>query len=306
MNYFLQPSTDYPSLLHLYRELTGLENRTHDYYETRFRQRGESTFFLTAFIMSDSKRVGLVEFGKYFLADSPDSAHLSIFINPEAWDARGFHDLISRIEQTLRENRFHRVVTSVFDVSYRDEFLTHGFALAHEYVESEYPLMALLAEPYPSLPEGFFIKSFADLKKAHQEETFEFVFDCVRNVLCDIPGQESFAKEMVVQTLKDAWQGSHFNPDGCLFLMNSNEVIGVHNIVSFSQNAATSGVTGIVPAYRRKGLMRYLKRHGMIWAAKRGFVLFRSDNEINNPMLTLNQQLGFREIRRHYELTKQL
>jgi GNAT superfamily N-acetyltransferase len=62
---------------------------------------------------------------------------------------------------------------------------------------------------------------------------------------------------------------------------------------------AATGLTGVSREHRRKGLARAMKLHAAHWAREQGITEIWADNEADNPMLKLNEQIGFR---RHHEL----
>ena len=57
----------------------------------------------------------------------------------------------------------------------------------------------------------------------------------------------------------------------------------------------STGFTGVLRDYRRRGLATALKAHTIEFAQAAGYQTIRTGNEENNPMLILNKQLGFTE-----------
>lgn len=55
-----------------------------------------------------------------------------------------------------------------------------------------------------------------------------------------------------------------------------------------------TGLTGVARAYRRKGIATAIKVHAISQAKADGIEIIDTDNDENNPMLTLNVQLGFK------------
>jgi len=307
MTYLLEPTSEYPQLLRIYRSIRSAGDRADDYFETRSRQRGSDAFFEAFFIKNgDAQVVGLLELGRDFLLRGDQSAHLSMIVAPEYWKADDVFVLLTSAEERLRNAGFSKVFTSASDIEQRDAFLRRQFSLDLEIVETRLDLSHLKEKRYRPLPDGFSIRSFAELGAELGTQRYQFVLETVRAVLRDTPGQSAQAESLTAAQLQKAWQGTHFNEESCFFLVDSGQVVGVHNIVSFSKGAVTAGVTGIIPTYRRRGLMRCLKEHALVWAARNGFDVFVSQNEMNNPMLQLNLQLGFSEVRRSFELSKDL
>lgn len=68
----------------------------------------------------------------------------------------------------------------------------------------------------------------------------------------------------------------------------------------------STGFTGVLRDYRRRGLATALKAHTIQFAQAEGYHTIRTGNEENNPMLTLNKKLGFKEHTASLAFEKQL
>lgn len=68
----------------------------------------------------------------------------------------------------------------------------------------------------------------------------------------------------------------------------------------------STGFTGVVRGYRRRGLATALKALTAEYAQKAGCHTIRTGNEENNPMLTLNKKLGFTELTANLAFEKRL
>lgn len=54
------------------------------------------------------------------------------------------------------------------------------------------------------------------------------------------------------------------------------------------------GYTGVLPAYRNRGIARAMKLYVLRWAKAEGFTLVRSFSDSRNePMIRVNLHLGF-------------
>jgi GNAT superfamily N-acetyltransferase len=69
---------------------------------------------------------------------------------------------------------------------------------------------------------------------------------------------------------------------------------------------ASTGFTGILRDYRRRGLATALKAQSIAYAQAAGYQGIRTGNEENNPMLALNKKLGFVEITARLAFEKRL
>jgi GNAT superfamily N-acetyltransferase len=68
----------------------------------------------------------------------------------------------------------------------------------------------------------------------------------------------------------------------------------------------STGFTGVLGDYRRRGLATALKAHTIQFAQAAGYHTIRTGNEENNPMLTLNKKLGFTELTASLAFEKQV
>lgn len=67
----------------------------------------------------------------------------------------------------------------------------------------------------------------------------------------------------------------------------------VVNIMPTRPDTLYAGITGVVPGHRRRKIATMLKVWGVKYAQEQGYQYIYTDNEEDNPMYTLNLQLGF-------------
>jgi hypothetical protein len=67
----------------------------------------------------------------------------------------------------------------------------------------------------------------------------------------------------------------------------------VVNIMPARPDTLYAGITGIVPGHRRRKIATILKVCGVKFAQEQGYQYIYTDNKEDNPMFTLNLQLGF-------------
>ena len=63
-----------------------------------------------------------------------------------------------------------------------------------------------------------------------------------------------------------------------------------------SRENISTGLTGVLPEYRRQGLCSAVKIHALWDLKKKGFKKVFTGNEENNPMFQINLMLGFKKI----------
>jgi hypothetical protein len=306
MNFEIEVSNNHVELLALYLSLTGKQDRSSDYYEIKARQQGPEAFFQNAFIKQDGAHIGIAEFGINTHNNSSELALLWMALNPKFHDSHKVKNLISHIENVLTSREFKKVSTITSDPFIKSCFIELGYHLDAEMVETSHELQSFKSHDVPLWKEGYQLRSFSQLFADQGDDIYKNLLKFIQNILIDTPGQEIQARNLQAGFIKESWNGSHFMKEGCFILEHQGIPVGIHNLVSFTKNEVTAGLTGILRPYRRQGFMTQLKTHAMIWAAQNGFTQYRSSNESNNPMLTLNLKLGFREISRAFEFSKQL
>jgi mycothiol synthase len=70
---------------------------------------------------------------------------------------------------------------------------------------------------------------------------------------------------------------------------------------------AATGYTGVLRAYRGRGVATALKVAAVQWARARGMAYIYTGNDLTNaPMLAINSQLGFEPLPASAQLVKHL
>jgi len=87
--------------------------------------------------------------------------------------------------------------------------------------------------------------------------------------------------------------------EGCMVALSGDRFIGVCTLLKepADDSVLTTDVTGVDPAFRRKGVATALKLHGIEFAKRAGYARIRTYNEsTNRAMLSINERLGFRKL----------
>ncbi len=87
----------------------------------------------------------------------------------------------------------------------------------------------------------------------------------------------------------------HFLPDAHFIALMDDDIAGVSQLYGSARAGTLQvGLTGVIAAYRRRGIAFALKLEAIRYAQLHGFAVIRANNHVvNQPMLTINRSLGF-------------
>lgn len=290
--------SDYVELIDVHHRITG-NPRNQDHYDVLNNFQCFKESFKSYIIKSDERIIGYFTFSIFHLEENPNKYVVEIILSDTDIVDLVLEKLISELKKTSCEEVLFFCCEKTILLKEAVEKL--GDIEVMTQVESQFDLYnqeIIKTE----LTAGYEIKSFKDIKNEMGDASFEFVFQIVKESLSDIPGCSDQAEKLTPTKLKTSWQGQHFIEDASFFILYENKPIAIHNIVSRNEGDVEAGVTGVARHHRRKGLMRALKLRGMKWAKENGYKNFNSSNEKDNPMLTLNYELGFKKIQESYSL----
>jgi len=129
----------------------------------------------------------------------------------------------------------------------------------------------------------------------HDPDWQHFIHDLDWSLMQYVPHHEPRSKTPFDQFVKEELQHPNFMPDGYFIAYDGDQPVGMTNFVKRGGTVERLGtsVTGVNPAYRRRGIATALKVTSIIFAQQLGTKIIITDNEENNPMYLLNLQLGF-------------
>ncbi|HEX9494851.1 MAG TPA: GNAT family N-acetyltransferase [Candidatus Limnocylindria bacterium] len=83
-------------------------------------------------------------------------------------------------------------------------------------------------------------------------------------------------------------------PDAHFIALDGSRYVGVCSLLRESDDTLRIGLTGVLPAYRRRGIARLLKLRAHAWARAHGFSeIHTTTTKANAAMLALNDALGY-------------
>ena len=81
----------------------------------------------------------------------------------------------------------------------------------------------------------------------------------------------------------------------CSFVaLSEGAVIGYATLVDDGEGVGLHAMTGVLPAWRRRGIALALKQAQIDAARARGLRSLRTSNAMDNPMRLVNEHLGYR------------
>lgn len=114
-------------------------------------------------------------------------------------------------------------------------------------------------------------------------------------LLQDMPYGEAQTLIPLEQFIGDTLNNPDFLPEACFIARQGEEWIGYSNLLR-GDGFFVIQMTGVLAAWRGRGLATLLKLKGIHYALDHGGHELRTENdEINGAMLAINRKLGFRE-----------
>jgi GNAT superfamily N-acetyltransferase len=142
--------------------------------------------------------------------------------------------------------------------------------------------------------EGIEIVSLRDLQRRNTgwEHQVHRLYELIRK---DMPSAEPYVERPFSEFKRSHLSGPTFDSDGWFVALDGEKYVGMsmawRNQVE--SDRADSGLTGVIRAYRRRGIATALKVHVIGHIRRMGMKTIVTFNEEGNPMYELNLSLGF-------------
>jgi GNAT superfamily N-acetyltransferase len=122
----------------------------------------------------------------------------------------------------------------------------------------------------------------------------------------DVPGESTFDAIGYDVWLRDVWKSPAFASGLSVAAVAGDEVAAL-TMASVDVNRLWTDMTGTVPAHRGRGLAKLVKAETLRRSAEAGVTAaFTANDELNQPMLTVNAWLGYRRVATHTGLLRTL
>lgn len=173
-----------------------------------------------------------------------------------------------------------------------------GFAEAKRTWVSDLDLGALDFAPYDGQPErveaqGIRLCTLPKLQgTAGWDERLLALYNAIQR---DVPDIDEAAL-VTIEQFRSIYLGSgSFLPEGHFIALDGDRWVGLSSLWKGGEaDLLNTGLTGVLPAYRRRGIALALKLRSLLWAKGLGIDRIRTNNaSTNQGMLAINDRLGF-------------
>jgi GNAT superfamily N-acetyltransferase len=186
-----------------------------------------------------------------------------------------------------------------------------GYAVERHIFESTLSVAGFDERPFLAALEaaeakGIRFFSLADV--GDTREARERLWALERTVALDVPGgSEASIRPFDVWEQQVAHSG-HYLAEGQLIAAHDDEWIGMAALLDYPENETMyHGITGVLPAWRGRGVATALKALTIRLARARGVKILRTNNDAENaPMLAVNRKLGYQPEPGYYRLVAHL
>ncbi|HEV2404477.1 MAG TPA: GNAT family N-acetyltransferase [Ktedonobacterales bacterium] len=184
-----------------------------------------------------------------------------------------------------------------------------GFQIDRHIFESALDLTTFDERPFVTTLDatraaGIRFFSLADL--GDTMDARRSLYEVERVIARDIPGGSESATRPFEIFLREVCDPAHYRPEAQLVAADGEEWVGLASVLDYPANASMyNGVTGVLPAYRGRGIATALKLLALRAARTRGAATIRTNNDSENaPMLAINRRLGYQPEPGYYRLLR--
>jgi mycothiol synthase len=246
---------------------------------------------------ADGEAIGYGDYAALAVMDG-HRAPMTVYIRP-AYRGRGAGSALwGVILEACRPDRVAGVLTQADgdDVSSHEIALAHGFGLGGLHIESELALdasdIAATADRSPP-PAGLSLHTLPSDADESIWRDFAALFERLERDTPDLAeGSEPTPYAVLRTFLPEPWQ--------VMAAWAAGEMVGFTAVAVRDAGTRTLNtlLTGILPAYRGRGVATALKAAHAAALARAGWRAIRTQNmEGNLPILASNKTLGFRRVR---------
>ena len=241
--------------------------------------------------------VGVAEYETSFNDPKPGVLEVNYRIHPEfkAYAPALWNHLIAEIDKV----KPHQLKTRA-----REDWDEYGFYLGQGFEEFDRSwnstLDVLTFDPAPfqrPLPEGICIQTLSDLPYSEEALQRE-LYDLEIILLATVPFAEPLTPwPFEVWLERVLTKNPYLLPEGYFVATKDQRLIGLSQLwKSGRPQTLQTGLTAVLPDYRRRGIALALKVKAAEFAKQYGAKYIRTGNhQVNRPMLAINEAMGFQK-----------
>jgi GNAT superfamily N-acetyltransferase len=186
-----------------------------------------------------------------------------------------------------------------------------GYAVERHIFESTLRVAAFDERPFLAALEAASAQGISFFSLAEVGDTRaarERLWELERTVTLDIPGGSEASIRPFVVWERQVIESGHYLAEGQLVAAHEDDWVGLAALLDYPESGTMyHGVTGVLPAYRGKGLATALKLLAIRLARARGVRILRTNNDAENAqMLAVNRKLGYQPEPGYYRLVAYL
>ena len=140
-------------------------------------------------------------------------------------------------------------------------------------------------------PEGIQVTTWAE-----RPDLTRGIYEVEREAIFDVPGRGNRAMPPLDHWLEHEMRSAGSLPEAVFIAMAGEEVVGYAKLKTNSAQPTVvhHEMTGVLRAWRRRGVGHALKRAQVAWAKEAGYQRMQTQNETRNePIRRINEQLGY-------------
>ena len=175
-----------------------------------------------------------------------------------------------------------------------------GFTMSMKEQESQLDLTIYNQEKYKKeldrvLNQGFRIVTLSQFRMEDKKADYK-CWQFERVVSPDMPWTDPITVPEFDHYKEYLLSHPRFNPDSWFVVLDNETIVGLNNLWTTSMKKIIStGLTGVLRKYRRKGVATALKHTNLAWAKNQGYESIRTNNvDSNKGMLSINLNIGFK------------
>lgn len=145
--------------------------------------------------------------------------------------------------------------------------------------------------PPSSLPPGVALRPFNEYT-----DDPELVYEADRESMLDEPGPSDYSGMTYETWKRHLWDSPDCDLELGLAALVDGQMVGTTFLLSDRETGrALNGGTGVMRAFRGRGLGLLMKQHSLAAAADAGIVrVFTQNDDTNAPMMAINERLGYK------------